>query len=668
VAQALERVTSVSFDTMRSLSGRASLATLLLVASCERIAGLDDKLFAPPSEPTIGEGGSAATGGTSSQGGASGEGRAGSLGGGARGGSDAGGAADPRGGDGGDAGNAGSDDGGDGGFGGRECVDAAAELCMQTTWPGGIVPYVIESDSELVAGSLRRALLSWEGKPIGSTVLDFVEKAVPDVRTLVVTLEKGCRPTSITDDAIEVAMGDCPGTLAMSHAIGVTLGLPSMHRRGDRDRYLEMREPTAFSCEEGTFFEKCPDRGDIRAVLGPFDFSSEMFEPSATLASCEFEPDAARLYVARGVFTAGADACRWATGNLSVTASSAAGALAELYAISAGWRPFELAGLDVAEDQPLASCLGETAYFRSTPRLVATENGGLAAFALGGDPIELWLNENDGESWGAWARLPPAPDLADYAHGFAAAPREVGASLVDVVVMDVNEVFHLSYDRVQRRAEGWTSLGSPRGEGLSGLAVAPGGSGRVFVYTYAYPTGTDVWDGQVYVREFDGQVWTDWQPLPPFGTRPQYSSVPSLAAVLLDGEQHLVAAASDGLHYAFRSNGTWSDWHIVTTPDPERTDEAPHTIALVSNDHYRLGVLGISGGGNLWFSGCDTPSCVDAAAWSKPFTIGETGGVSAAASTPDRIDVAAVMWPSRPPTQTAPCTDGMWHKRWQAPQ
>jgi hypothetical protein len=657
---------------MRSLPGRGSLATLLLVASCERIAGLDGKVFGPPPERTTGGGtmGAAATGGTSSQGGASGGGRAGSMGGTARSGSDAGGAAGSPGGEGGGAGNAGGDDdAGAGGDGGEGCVDVAAQLCMHTTWPNGVVPYVIESDSELVASSLQGALLGWEGKRIGSTVLDFVEEAVPNVRTLVVTLENGCRPTSITDDAIEVAMGDCPGSLEMSHAIGVTLGLPSMHRRADRDRYLEMADESQFACEDGKFFEKCADLGDIPATLGPFDFSSVMFERSTTFESCELEPEAPRLYLPRGEFDQPAHACLWAAGGGVSFGSPEVGALAELYAISEGWRPFEPAGLDHGDYEPIRSCLDETAYFRRTPALVATGNGGLVAFGIAGVPtIDLWSNENDGESWGAWEKLLPVPELHDFPEGFAAAARDPGASVVDVVVMDAHEVFHLSYDREHHHAEGWTSLGSPRGEGLSGLAVAPGGSGTVFVYTYAYPTGTELWDGQVYVREFDGHVWTDWQPLPPFGVRPPYSSVPSLAAVLLDGEQHLVAAASAGLHYAIRRNETWSDWHIVTTPDPERSDEAPHAIALVSNAHYRLGVLGVSGGGNLWFSGCDAPSCVDAAVWSKPFTIGETGSVSAAASTPARIDVAAVMAENRPRTTAAPCTDGMWHKRWQAPE
>jgi hypothetical protein len=641
---------------MRSPSKRVGCAALLLsIASCESIAGLEGKLFESGSKPATG-GSAAPTGGRSSQGGTSAGGTR-SLGGNAGVGVVAGAGADSIGGEGGEAGTTG------GGAGVPGCADIAAELCMRPTWPNGIVPYRIESDSELVRASLRGALSAWEGKRIDSSVLRFVENSRPSARTLVMTLDDGCHPVSLTDDEVEIATGDCPpGSLEMSHAVGVTLGLPSMHRRADRDRYLVMAEPAEFACEEGEFFEMCADRDGVPAMIGPFDFGSVMFIRTESFDDCLAEPDAPRLYSARGELATTFEACSWITGAAS-TFDTSSNALAELYAMAKGWTPFAIVGRDLDDQRPVDSCLGENATFRGAPVLVATQNGGLAAIALGGDPIHLWLNESDGESWREWVKIVPPPPLAGVALGFAATTGEPGGRVIDVVVMDGNEVFYSSYDRANRRASEWTSLGSPPSDERSGLSIAPDGSGGLFVYTY----GRRPPDHAIYVREFDGMAWSDWRSLPALGFSSS-AAVLSLAAVSIAREQHLVAATGAGLRYAARNtSGTWSDWHVLKMPTLHDAENL-NGIALVSNAHFTLAWLGSTSHGGLWFSGCDQASCVDEASWSTPYVIGATGAVTAAASTPSRIDVSALLMENRPGTPAIPCLGGMWHKRWQAPE
>jgi len=76
-----------------------------------------------------------------------------------------------------------------------------------------------------------------------------------------------------------------------------------MHRRSDRDRYLELATPSQFACVNDQFVSECSLPG-VQAQIGVFDFTSLMFTPGAAKAPaerCALEPDGSYLYLPRGV-------------------------------------------------------------------------------------------------------------------------------------------------------------------------------------------------------------------------------------------------------------------------------------------------------------------------------------------------------------------------------
>jgi hypothetical protein len=632
----------------------AALALPLLAAiSCEFIAELDGKTFVG-GFTSGGTSSGASSGGTSARGGApagasgeaaSGAGAAAGVGPGAPGGE-------------GGSGTSGAG-GADGGQGGQGCVDVEAELCMRPTWPEGTVPYAVDSGSELVLAAVRDAFRGWEGKPVGSTVLRFVEDPIPNVKTLRFTLDGGCRPTALSDESVNVAIGGCTERRDIARAIGVALGLPSMHRRGNRDRYLVMADAGEFSCEDGTFFETCSDRDGVPATLGPFDYGSVMFAPSTAFDACVLEPNADRLYSPRAAFDPPEAVCGWASGAGPFAGSYDDGALTELYAISEGWSPLELVGVDPGPQQLIDACLG-TESFRSAPALVATGNGGLAAFALAGESLRLWSNENDGQSWSRWEELTPLPELHTFPAQFAAAARDDRASVIDAVVVDQIQVFHVSYDRARREASTFTNLGAPPGAELGDVAVAPSGVGGAFVYVLS-PASFTSSTVRIFVRSFHGAVWSEWEALPALDDSGYGWSI---GALLIEGRQHVVAGTTERLWHIERANA-WSNWNVLELPPFDGARFSLVGLSLVTNAHYRLGVLGSADAGPV-FTGCSEWPCLLPDAWSKPLALGAAG--SLAASTPDRIDIVTTISEMRPATPEVPCFDGMWHKRWQAPE
>jgi hypothetical protein len=624
--------TASSSDASRAF---ASAFALVLASACGWIAGLDGKTF---------EGGFYAGNAGVNQGGSNG-----GLGGGGAGAPSSGGRAGMtsagRGGEtnGGSSVGGGSGEGGDAGTGGTagssgRCEDVTRALCMRPPWPDGVVPSAKPAGlPNFLSRVLDEAIESWEGMAVGSERLQFVEGSRPDVPTLVFSLERGCGPVRVTDEAVIVAFDSCVNQAtaepaAVMRAVGVALGLPRMHQRADRERYLQMARPEAFDCTRSELYDKCPDLGDIPAVLGPFDFSTLMAAPGVRFEECRTDnPTFPYLYIQRGNFPEPSYQCD-AVSRDSTDTTHERGALAELYAISHGFRPAAVVGRDQGSTLPLSYELAPGVQAVGRPALVALGAQGMAAFVLGessqadGLRREVFMIQTaDGENWGergsrcCWEALPlpPAPAFGE----LTASIRSGSRSTVDFIYRTAEflgpvQVHHASYDVETARGTAWTELEPPfSSAATSPLLVASGSASTLLLHAYdADGNGAEPVEYETYAAEWDFESAPVWRPLPTLTSPERFETLLFRGGAT---REHLLASTAEKVRYASRvPGGVWSEWSALESFLATELARA----AFVSTTNYEIAIL--SGGpGYFWFSGCAASPCNVSNAWTEPVVI-----------------------------------------------
>jgi hypothetical protein len=548
-----------------------------------------------------------------------------------------------------------------GGAGGtRDCRDFGLELCMKLTWPNAVVPYVIEPAwGQLITANVRRAIDVWDGQLVGRSQLILEERTSSSDPKLVFTLEPGCGPIGLSEAEVTVAIGSCRAVRDIAIAIGVVLGVPPMHRRADRDRYLIVGDESSVDCAERRFLDKCPDRAGVPAQLGPFEFASTMFARAATDAETCSADHSAMPYLARG---APESACGWVTGKVS-SGTGSGGEVAELYAMREGWLPYVPIGKDLGPDAPLVLEPGPGLPLLGAA-LLATDEGGLAAFALAGFPPKRSLHviENPtGSAWGSFRELAGSLPGPDHVQGPEVARRASTSSKFDIAFNSNEAVFVATTDVSTAETTSWTTFGTPGSASwILSMAATASARGGLSVYVYAPAAAAEPELAGIFRRELD---WGDWQevPLPA-------SDVVALDAVTApDGTEHLAVATTSSILYGARAGaGSWSAWTELNAIPPPASDGLG-AIALLLGESEPLGVLWQSTD-RLWHSSCYAAPCSDATSWTRANAIAAPGGGLSAVATAQYVDVVTRFVEVRPPDEVADSFfPGLWHKRRRLP-
>jgi hypothetical protein len=635
----------------QALVGLSCVLSLVLGA-CERIAGLDGKQFPEGSQRPSGgtpSSGNTSSGGTSPTAGQDSGGTSSGRGGGNA--ADGPGGSGTAGSSGAEGGNGNAGGGGDGGTGASSgaCENVTEKLCMRPTWPDGVVPYVASDNlPAFLEGLVEDAIAPWEGMRIGSTELHFVNRSSQDFPTLVFSFEKGCGPVRVTDESVTLAFDSCKG-YGVARAVGVALGLPRMHQRADRDRYLLMADRDDFDCTRSDIYEKCPDLGDIPAALGPFDTKTLMSAPGVDHETClRDEPNYPFLYVPRGTFREPFLQCEWVYQDWSSTYRET-GQLAELYAIPHGWRPATLMGVDQGSLNPLGLELAPGIELSDSFSLVTLEDRRMALFALdytssGTDPDprpkHIWMLDI-AEAYGpygygcCWEQLPLPPVPANY--GRLTAWRRPGEpNVVDFLFIThgkfredtfepSTELFHASYDLATHEVTEWMPLEPPFGPAPPyPIAFTADVSGSLLIYAHdPSPGGSDPLRFETYVLEWDFAATPEWRPLP---TLTSSEPLQTLSVKIAEGEHHLVATTANELVYASRAqSGDWSAWSSLASVETAPQPFDLSGVSFVSSKSHELALVG-SGGGHFWFWACNDRPCNAPNAWSQPVVYRTTAG------------------------------------------
>jgi hypothetical protein len=525
---------------------------------------------------------------------------------------------------------------------------------MRPPFPSGVVPYV--GDPEWPAwiwAAVHKAIQQWDGLQVGSSELDFTKDRPANERAMVFELRPGCGPAKLTDDALIVAIDGCVDEHALARAIGAALGLPRMHQRADRGRYLQMGRPESFLCEQGEIFEQCPDVGDIPAQLGPFEITTLMFAPGAPR---ECSPEAI-LYHPHGPFSTLNQACSWSNDQYSLERHEKA-AITELYTLKQGWRPFVPIGVDAAANAPFEVELAE-GVIPQEYTLVELDNEELGVFVWATAPSgagEIWFSRRGELRWysvlsrtSAWTKLfdAPVPPLAGVA-------RKNDMNWVDLF-FDTAEGLRMASVYVSEVAPSasWSSIEPPDGATYF-VAKAARATRRGTIWIYGVREAI----ARLYVREIGSSFSSSWTVLDGL---PSQVIVPVATS---DGAQHLVAVAENLFYISADAQRNWSRWSEIPSPpslagyfDGELVETAGGGVGLVWTTDSQ----------QLWYWACETAPCAAPSAWGEPVLLSTSSmrAPVAALGFGGRIDVVQAMDEER---LFPPFIRGLWHKRWEAPR
>jgi hypothetical protein len=555
-------------------------------------------------------------------------------------------------------GNAG--DAAEGGAGGAtpSCTDFTADLCMKLTWPAAIVPYERGADvDEDRWVYVESALDTWRGIRVLSKTLDFVTGTLNIRPSLVFSAKAGCGIVARSADELTFALGSCISTRDIAREIGVALGLPRMHQRSDRDRFLELAPPSAFDCEKGQFYEKCPGPAEVAR----FSTQDLMFVPPSypfPPLECALEPDGNYLYLSRSQENLRESvACEYVLRYLLPIYHHA---VAELYATTLGWSPFRLVGMDRGPDRPLETQVAPGWAYIWAPAAVKRESGETRIFMLASDGTEsetrgriaLWHIDSEGNGWGDWIKSAWIPS-----GNSVILPRD-GTTAADVVPLVYGE--GLYHGTVDGSADvDWTLLeAQPEIEldtlHISELTAARSNTGTLFIYSvWSRPSGAD---SELRVGETDGTSLSAWEALPlgPLVWSPR--------AIVTNAGHHLVAVQTSGIAYIEKTDRNWSEW--ITLLD----GEVPLADVAITSSGGRIDVFAAT---HAYFPltnlllriSCDA-NCTLPGSWSSPVVVGASPdegsifGLSLVTSN-DGVDLVG-----RIANQDF-YSQGLWHKRWR---
>jgi hypothetical protein len=625
------------------------LALVLLSLLFAKACGFErPELLAPNPDagdagaPGVDSGGSATSGGAAGSGGSATGGSSGAIG---------------TGGDTDTGGGAGDDSAAGTGGSAPSCTDFTADLCMKLTWPAAIVPYQRDAEiDEDLWTSVEDAIDMWRATPVLSSELEFVfHTGTVSIRpSLVFTNGTGCGIVGRSADELTFALGSCARDHDIAREIGVALGLPRMHQRTDRDRYLVLAPQSAFDCEKGQFYDKCAGLAEV----GRFRTDDLMFAPPSSYSSpevCELAPDGDYLYLRGSHVVRSSETVQCGYPTDSTVLMLHQRALTELYATARGWSPFRPVGTDHGPDRPLQSQIAADVLQDPAPSVVRWEGGATSIFTWARDTgvpdgylkPELWRINNNGSKWGDWVKGPPAPLLSS-----AMVLPRADSPAVDVIVFGEG-IFHAVLDDTPE--VDWTLLGPlPTDDQVSrafAMTAARTDAGSMLIYVFSGDP-YDPYDIEVRVTETDGSALSEWEIIP----TAFYASNP--AVVYTDGEQHLVASRSPtGIGYVRKDAVGWSEWIVLLDAQGWIND-----VAITSTSSGRLEILAADTF-LLWQISCER-DCSSSGSWSSPVLVGRsplTGailGLSLTASGTG-LDLAASIVDSELGGTT------LWHKRWR---
>jgi hypothetical protein len=579
----------------------------------------------------------------------------------AEGGSSGASGAEPHGGDSSTGGNAGDASGAGAGGSPTECTDFTADLCMKLTWPAAIVPY--ERDPEVDEDRwvyVESALDMWRGTRVLSTKLEFVTGTLNIRPSLVFTANGGCGIVARSADELTFALDSCTSVRDIAREIGVALGLPRMHQRSDRDRYLNLAPKSAFACEKGQFYEKCP----ALAEVARFSTQDLMFVPPSYPSpplECAFEPEGNYLYLSRSQerFSESVP-CRYV--NRSVVPGYQH-ALAELYATARGWSPFRLVGTDRGADRPLETQVAPNWDHAFVPTLVRQESGDITVFTWVSDgnsesetfgSSALWHIDGNANGWGDWIEDTTMPNASP-----VILPRD-GTTTVDVVLLSIGEgIFHGTVDG--SADVDWTLLEAQPEIMLDTLHVseltgARSKTGTVFIYTvWKRLIGADV---ELRVGETDGTTLSAWEALP------AGPPVHSPRAIVTDAGQHLVAIQdTPSVAYVEKTDRGWSEWVTLLDDEGFLIDVAITSVGDGRIDVFASAEDFVAHAQLLLQISCEA-NCTLPGSWSSPVVVGaslEQSSIFGLSLFPsdDGVDLVG---------RVVDADSGdyrLWHKRWQ---
>jgi hypothetical protein len=552
-------------------------------------------------------------------------------------------------------GSSGGEVGGNGSAGSTtSCEDLTADLCMTLTWPAGTVPYRRDAGiGEELWTSVQAAMGLWEGAPVWDSTLEFVGGSSPIGPYLVFDLDAGCGVTRRSADALMFALSSCSDTAHIARELGVALGLPRVHQRSDRDRYLDMADRQEFDCTKGEFFDRCPREGE----LGVFTTHSLMFAPAPSTASpdaCALEPLGGYLYLPSNVEVDPPlfDACESFSRSYAELMSSSSFdwmVLAELYAASRGWTPLAPIGWQAATPWDT----GEPLPMNATRQPAVIEaDGTVAAYVLDFDNTP-WRTEDSENGWTEWQAVAATRDIQQWT--LLPVP---GSSAVDVFITSYSDSQTL-HARFGDEAPGdWIALGPAPPPASGNLAAVRGDAGSVTLYAFPglFLFGEPPWT-PVHTAETDGHTLSSWEPLPD-----GVLANPGGSAAGRGAEHHVVTPiVGNGIAYIAKNESRWSEWATLAP------SLGPiHYTAIAMTPAGRLEVVAMTVSaeheGNLWHLSCAS-DCSSPNRWTKPVVIGGVPmpwGIPesmALAAADTRLDIVAMIHDGT--------NRGLWHKRWQ---
>jgi hypothetical protein len=511
---------------------------------------------------------------------------------------------------------------------------------MKLTWPAGTVPHRRDPQvPDELWDLVRRAIAMWDGVSVWNSELAFVSAA--SVRPILhFDTDAGCGVIRRSTDTLTFALSSCSDATHIAREIGVALGLPRMHQRNDRDRYLDLADPGEFDCRKGQFFERCPREAEI----GAFTTESVMFAPAPSEIpphGCALEPLGSYLYLPKDFEGEPSESScgRLLDGNEQPPFSFDRAMLAELYAASRGWVPFRPVGW--VPQTPWNAGLEMPFEPHSRAPVITTEDE-LRVYTREGGRNRFWRAAHSSGGWTGWRRGPE--NSGSLAFDWTLLPVS-GSTLVDTFMLSEAGIMYGRFSD-DAQLEGTVLGQQPPYLGTLDVVRIDDETIALFVFDFF---------GVVHVAETVGQTLGDWQ------TVPSGLSLRSGGDVTGQGSEHHVVAPvfGGGVGYTTRTELGWSEWITLVPSLGEIT-----SVAIALTPGRGVDVVAMPQlESTLWHFSCAS-ECSSPSSWTMPVLIGATPtpngtpGTVALAATDGRLDLVALF-----PGSLA--HGGFWHKHWQ---
>jgi len=442
------------------------------------------------------------------------------------------------------------------------CVNSFLQDCWVSTWPTPRIPIALDSalsaDETLL---VSQAIAGWTASPMPENFLQFSTSAPG--KPLRFSDREGCGVQSVRQNEVQFALAGCRTAADVERELGVALGIPRAEQRIDRDGYLILAGPSAFTCTDaanGDVYSRCDDKRGAVVDLGSFDFNSVTMGSAISLArtGCELAPTGARLFRRRAGGSQSTTGCVGDVPIPSAVSERDKATLIELFSLNKGWTGFRAikqpgfpAGLNPVGD----------------PAVVSLGGGDMRVLTFASDGKLYQLGYDIGPGWGNWEAMnPTAPAGSQNAVGAVSSTRDSwlpdgqhGAPRLALAVVANGTVFALGAHVSPESA--WINLGSPPGGASSPPAVAALLPSTLDVVAVAA-------DGQLWFTEWDGNQWSTWGTPCELPRGVTLIDQPAAFGSSVTGELVIVARASDTSLWVLSRDADqqWGTWLQIGAP------------------------------------------------------------------------------------------------------